>query len=167
VPWRGRSSLTVADYPAVVEVQLARLQVVEHQADARLARHRPLVFEVWIDVHRAEADALRFEQVQHFLLRDLVVGRRKRVRAKAVLVADDDELVTSACQAQQGGDDAGHQFQLLQRVDLFVGWFHDQGAIAVDEQDSALTITHSRFSHSSKAAASASISSAEPTEIRR
>ncbi len=106
--------LAVADHPAVGQVQFTGLQVIQHHADARFAGCGLLVLEVRVDVHRAEVDALRSEQVDHFLLRNLVVRRRKRVGAEAVLVADDDKFVAGRRQLQQGRDHAGDQFQLFQ-----------------------------------------------------
>ena len=44
--------LAVADHGAAREVQFARAQVVEHHADAGLARRRVLLLEVRVDVDR-------------------------------------------------------------------------------------------------------------------
>ena len=156
--------LAVADHRTLREVQRARPEVIEQHADAGFARRRVLVFEVRIDMDGAEADALRFEDLQQQLLRRFEVGQRKTVGAEPILVADHHELVAGGLQLQQRRNHARHQPELGQRIDLEVGGLLDQGAIAVQEQD--LAQAHAASLRVSSAASTALFSSVVPMLMR-
>src|SRR5699024_1560395 len=90
--------------------------------------------EAGIDQYLLENDALRREQLQKKLLRALEIGLRKPVRAEPVLIGHHHQLVTGGNAAAQGRDHVRQQGQLVQTVDLFVGRFLDQTAIAIQEK---------------------------------
>ena len=72
------------------------------------------MLEMLVDQDVAKRDALGFEQVEHFLLRNLVVFKRVGVGAEAVLVTDNDEFITGILQFEQRRYHAPHQFQFFQ-----------------------------------------------------
>ena len=71
-------------------------------------------------------------------VRRIEVLLRKARRPQAILVCDHDEAVAGALQLQQRGNDAGHEPHLGQAVDLLIGRFLVQGAVAVDEKNAAV-----------------------------
>src|SRR5687768_12727547 len=54
--------------------------------------------------------------------------------AQAVLIADHQQGIAGLLQFQQCRDHVRHQAQLLQAVDLVVGWLFDERTVAIDEQ---------------------------------
>src|SRR5688572_17907464 len=116
------------------------------------------------DELRFEPDALRSQQLAQELVRHAEGFFGETVRAAPVLVADHDKGVSGVAQFEQCGNHLGHQPQFLQAVDLEIGGFFDQRAVAVDEQYS--------LAHAAAPAAVAtprinlSFCSGVPTEMR-
>lgn len=54
--------------------------------------------------------------------------------AEAVLVGGQHEVEPEARERLQGGDGSGHEREFFEAVDLFVGGFGDDRAVAVDEE---------------------------------
>jgi hypothetical protein len=68
-------------------------------------------------------------------LANVEIGLGKGCCAEPVLVADHHKSVTQVAQTLHGFDDAWHEANLVQGIDLFVGRFLDQGPVTVDEDD--------------------------------
>ena len=100
-----------------IEVDAAIAQVVQHQADARLAGRRVvLVRKLLVDQHLAEADALRGRGSAAAS----ACGPSKRLArialgAQPVLVGDHDEFEAGVAQPEQGRDHALDEAELLDR----------------------------------------------------
>ena len=108
-----------------------------------------------------ECDALAPQRREH-----LFVGRPKGLLgegrgAESVLVGGQHEVEPEAREGFQRGDGSGHEGEFFEAVDLFVGGFGDDGAVAVDEEG---------FFHRVKFLTVSSIrafSSGRPTVMRR
>ena len=88
-----------------------------------------------VNEYVVEGDALAFECLQYEVVNGPERGLGERRCAQSVLVAHHDKLeVGVLAQEAEGTDGAGHELQLLERVNLFVSGFADDGAVAVDEQ---------------------------------
>src|SRR3990172_5860308 len=117
----------------------------------------------------AEYDTLRSKQTEHFPLGNFIIFQWIEIGVESILVADDDELIAGCFQLQQCRNHAWHQLQLLQRIDLLIRRFDDQGAIPVDEQDTpfAAIPAHGCFaSHCFNTCSNAARSCLLPTEMR-
>ena len=89
-----------------------------------------------VDEDVVEVDAFVVEGLEHKTVGGpegvFGVGRR----AKPVLVADhDEEVVGVGAEEVEVADDAWEEAELFVGVDLLVGRFAEDGAVAVDEED--------------------------------
>ncbi len=153
----------VTDHARARPVDAAVLQVGGHQADARLAGRRIVLWPAAIDQHVTEGDALALKDLQHQIIGAIEAGARVAVAAEAILVGDDHELVAGIPQLQQRRDHLRHEAQLLVGVDLEIGRLLDEGAVAVDEQDRG----HAAALRADRAASTRSFSSGLPMLMRR
>ena len=114
-----------------------------------------------VDELVVERDALALQRREH-----LFVGGPKRlfgkgVGSESVLIGGQHEVEAEAREGFQSRDGSGHECEFFEAVDLFVGGFGDDGAVAVDEEG---------FFHRVKFLTVSSIrafSSGRPTVMRR
>src|SRR5690606_941297 len=83
----------------------------------------------------AEHDALALEYLQHEAVGAGETLAWIGLAAQPVLVADDHELEAGVAPPQHGRDHAPHEAQTPVGVDLEIGGFLHQGAVATGEQD--------------------------------
>jgi hypothetical protein len=126
------------------------------------ARRPVLVRKTFVDQFFPEDDALRGEDPLHQRMRPVEGVARKTVGAEAVLIGHQHELETGIAQFQHRRDHARDQAQFFVRIDLEIGRFLDQGAVAIHEQDAA----HAATSVLRNAPITASFSPALPTLMR-
>jgi len=153
--------VTVPDHAAALVIDRSVGEVLCQQTGLRLATVAAIALEMRAEELGIEADPLRFEQAAQEILWLAKCRRGKRGRAQPILVAHEHEPETRVDQSLQGRDDARHQAQLRQRVDLLIGRLLDQRAVAVDEQDAGGA--HDRAT----AASSRSFCPGVPTDMRR
>ena len=86
------------------------------------------------DQSGAMCDALAAERREHFVMRRPkgILGEGRG--AEPVLVGGQHEVEPEARERLQGGDGSGHEREFFEAVDLFVGGFGDDRAVAVDEE---------------------------------
>ncbi len=124
----------IADDPAACAVDRLARDVAVDQPRRGLAAVAAVLGAVRAEQDVVEGDALRLEHLQQQPLRTLEARRREGLGAEPVLVRHHHEPVAGVAQAQQRGNDARQEAQLLEGVDLLVGRLLDQGAVAVDEE---------------------------------
>src|SRR5688500_5138430 len=99
-------------------------------------------------------------------MRAIEVRLRKCLCAEPVLVGHHHELITHVAQAQHGGDHARDEAQLVEAVDLEIGGFLDQRAVAVDKKDRAHTAAPARTDSDAMMPSSRVFCSGVPTVMR-
>ena len=142
-------------------VNRVRRDVLIDEARRGLAAVAALARPVRADEDRIERDPLGREEPEQEVLRLPKRRLGEGVGAEAVLVRDHHEAVARGLQRDQRADDAGHELQLRERVDLLVGRLLDQRAVAVDEEGRG-----HRGAFASRAARSRAFCAGSPTVIR-
>ncbi len=139
----------------------AAVEVVPEHPRAGFARGGVVGLEGAIDQLVVERDALAPQRREHLFVRRPKGLLGKGRGAQAVLVGGQHEVEPEAREGFQRGDGSGHEREFFEAVDLFVGGFGDDGAVAVDEEG---------FFHRVKFLTVSSIrafSSGRPTVMRR
>ncbi len=81
-----------------------------------------------------ERHAFTFQDIQHQIVRGPEVGFGIALRAQSVLVAHHHQFIIGVlAQETECRDYTGQKLELLVTVYLFVGGFHQDGAVAVYE----------------------------------
>ena len=123
----------VADDVARREVVFAARVAAEHPCPG-FARGGGVGLERAVDQLVVERDALAAERREHFVMRRPkgILGEGRG--AEPVLVGGQHEVEPEARERLQGGDGSGYEREFFEAVDLFVGGFGDDRAVAVDEE---------------------------------
>ena len=134
--------LAVADHTLLPRIERLRARYSCHQAELGLAALAAVRRAVRADADSAsKCDPLRGEQRAP---RSPAARRKsacgKLVRAEPILVGDHHQAVARARQLRAARNHAGQPADLVQAVDLFVGWLFDQRAVAIDEQDASAAV---------------------------
>src|SRR5688572_26463839 len=151
--------VTIPDHHAAGEVDVLFTHETFDQLDLGLAAVAAIGLAMRADEHGVELDTLRAEYVEHELVRSIEVGLRKARAAEAILVGDHHEAKAGRARLAHGIEHPGHEPELLYGINLLIGRFLDESAIAVDEQDSVLAHARLRTRRS--------FCSGLPTEMRR
>ena len=122
----------VANYKRALQI-VAPVHIFREHSRSRFPCRRVVFREVAVNELRVKTDAFAAQRVEHFLMRRPKRILRKRRRSETVLVAHHDQFVALADHLSQGRNHARNKLQFLQTVDLLVGWFLDDGPVAVNE----------------------------------
>ncbi len=127
----------IADHRRARAIPTRIGEVIEHEPDLRLARVALLPREMAVDADGLEADALAGKDLQHEIVRRPEIGFWKTVRPEAILVGDHHQRIARIDDAPQCRNYIRQEFELGDCIDLLIGRFFDEAAVAVDEEDLA------------------------------
>ena len=123
----------VADDVASGEV-VCPVQVAGKHPRAGFARRGVVALEGAVDECVVEADAFAAERRKHLFVRRPEGRLREGAGPQAVLVRSQHQLEIQSREGLESRDGARNERQLVEAVDLFVGRFRDDRAVAVDEE---------------------------------
>lgn len=134
--------ISVADDIAIGQVVLGIVHIFRQHTSSGLTCGRIIFGKMAVYLDIIEFNPLAFQRVENEILHRPEGIFRKRWRTESVLIADHDEAeVRMGAQETEGTDNPRHEFQFLKAVDLLVGRFLANCAVAVDKQYT-LCFTH-------------------------
>ena len=135
VPGKLAVGIAVANDVAVLNVVFGIVDVFLDHARVGFSGRCVILGEVRVNQDVVERDTFAFERVENEVLDGPERVFRESVGAQAVLVADHHEFVVGMLsQENEVADSTGYEFQFFKSVDLFVGRFLNDGAVAVNEE---------------------------------
>ena len=125
-------ALAVADHETGAQV-VAAVHIGGQQAGPGLAGRGVVLGKASVYEDIVEYDTFSAQRIEQQVLAGIKRLFREGGRAEAVLVAHHHQFESQPAQGFHPGDGAGDEGEFLERVDLLVGGFGQQGAVPVDK----------------------------------